>query len=1327
MSTPATVDHLPGKLNLKFRQGNDFSVTVQIGTKAVSQDGTVTFLPKDITGSTFEVYVAGFDNRGKATVVTPADGSVLISVGHEITSSMRGSVAYELVEIAADKTRKTVLVGLMKIGTPCDDGTSSCHSCGCHTDDCHCKDERDIVPCNPTGVISVNGRTGAVLIDDLIPTATSLVAGIVKVDGVTAVVDANGVLSIPPPNTSGANGTPYILPDATTTQKGGVIVGQNLNSSAGGVISAPLATVARVGVVKPGKMLGINLDGSLDVMGVPSHTHAMTDVTGLNKALDSKPTLDSVSNRLNPNVLPIASDTLNGIVKVDGTSVTIDADGTIHSHTTGLTGGTVTSVALVARPSATGIISIQGSPITTSGNITIALEDQQPHMVLAGPAFGVATTPKFRPLTCDDISDATATGLAILKASTPTAVVTALNLANVATSGSYRDLADKPVIPGTYNLPIATTSSLGGVMPDGSTIKISAAGVISGSNTYTLPVANATTLGGVIPSGNVTITSNGVIDVKLPVSAGTYTLPVANATSLGGVKQGANVTIDATGLLSVNLPTVTGGSNYTLPVANSTSLGGVMPMGNLTVNVTGGLDVNLSPYLKSSSDAEITVVARASSAAKSTILLGNDTFSFTNGKGVGFKWTDAEGLVENNPGVMSIVPSNSSYATVGFMDKRHIMAPARPGANQILQFDGANWTAATLPAGYVLPVPTATAIGGVKKGPNVTIAVDGTIDVALPASAGTYTLPVATSSILGGVKPSGNVTVNANGFIDVNVPVSAGTYTLPAANATRLGGVTVSGNISVSAGGAIDFDTTKFIPRSNLTSTYYGAPTMAMSCGTRSIGIYTDGTLGIFNGLSEISLTSMGQSQMIAESPDGAMKGKLSVTMNAITLEVKDLTKSGSIGVNPQGVTACQPPGTVVAGDTVITGSLGDDRYIHKPATATANQILTYNGTGWAAGNPDVYALPVASVTTLGGVKQGANVTIDGAGLLSVNLPENYALPVANATRLGGVMQGANTTIAANGAISVILPAAANLTGYLTKTTANTLYQPILSNVTYHESVAIPTLSAGIMSYKGEAMRNVTGVLGTTGNTTYLNGITHHAAAPNTPYGTIQGLYITDPATGCMTTNKNINIDPDSVWLNSFDPAGTSSVRVRRAGQVNIAVGDNLNKSSSINLSPLNGAVYTPPANVPIATNMMLNKEQMDSMYFPKSSNNTLGLMMMANGTGWDATGFGMLDLVDAPTVNWNATGNQFRTARLFLTTTRTMAFPTGMIPGVAYNLIVVQNVAGSGLNWDAKFFFPGKIKPVLSTAQYSIDVFTFLFDGTNLYGTMQKSFGTGV
>ena len=135
-------------------------------------------------------------------------------------------------------------------------------------------------------------------------------------------------------------------------------------------------------------------------------------------------------------------------------------------------------------------------------------------------------------------------------------------------------------------------------------------------------------------------------------------------------------------------------------------------------------------------------------------------------------------------------------------------------------------------------------------------------------------------------------------------------------------------------------------------------------------------------------------------------------------------------------------------GNITVTGTGGIDvnlgGYIPKPATATANQVLTYNGTNWLSANAAVnYILPIANATTLGGVKAGGNVTIDGTGLLSVNMPTGYTLPIANATALGGIKQGANTTIAADGAISVILPAAANLTGYLTQNTANTLYQPI--------------------------------------------------------------------------------------------------------------------------------------------------------------------------------------------------------------------------------------------------------------------------------------------
>jgi hypothetical protein len=65
--------------------------------------------------------------------------------------------------------------------------------------------------------------------------------------------------------------------------------------------------------------------------------------------------------------------------------------------------------------------------------------------------------------------------------------------ATVATSGSYADLTNKPTIPSAYTLPTATTSILGGVKVDGSSITINN-GVISapGAGGGTVLPANAT-------------------------------------------------------------------------------------------------------------------------------------------------------------------------------------------------------------------------------------------------------------------------------------------------------------------------------------------------------------------------------------------------------------------------------------------------------------------------------------------------------------------------------------------------------------------------------------------------------------------------------------------------------------------------------------------------------------------------------------------------------------------------------------------------------------------------------------------------------------------
>lgn len=99
------------------------------------------------------------------------------------------------------------------------------------------------------------------------------------------------------------------------------------------------------------------------------------------------------------------------------------------------------------------------------------------------------------------------------------------------------------------------------------------------------------------------------------------------------------------------------------------------------------------------------------------------------------------------------------------------------------------------PAAYVLPVATATVLGGVKKGANVTIAGDGTISVAAP-----YVLPIASGSVLGGIKIGSGLTEAGDGT------VSAQQYVLPIATSGALGGVKIGTTISEGGDGTINYN-----------------------------------------------------------------------------------------------------------------------------------------------------------------------------------------------------------------------------------------------------------------------------------------------------------------------------------------------------------------------------------------------------------------------------------------------------------------------------------------------------------------------------------------
>lgn len=154
-------------------------------------------------------------------------------------------------------------------------------------------------------------------------------------------------------------------------------------------------------------------------------------------------------------------------------------------------------------------------------------------------------------------SSVSAFGLTLVDDANATTARSTLGLATVAATGAYSDLSGTP---SAYTLPTSTTSVLGGVKIDGTTITIDGSGVISSATAYTLPTATTSVLGGIkIDGTTITINGSGVIS-----SASAYTLPTATTSTLGGVRiDGTTITISSGIISSGQFLEIDGGSAST--------------------------------------------------------------------------------------------------------------------------------------------------------------------------------------------------------------------------------------------------------------------------------------------------------------------------------------------------------------------------------------------------------------------------------------------------------------------------------------------------------------------------------------------------------------------------------------------------------------------------------------------------------------------------------------------------------------------------------------------------------------------------------------------
>jgi hypothetical protein len=101
---------------------------------------------------------------------------------------------------------------------------------------------------------------------------------------------------------------------------------------------------------------------------------------------------------------------------------------------------------------------------------------------------------------------------------------------------------------------------------------------------------------------------------------------------------------------------------------------------------------------------------------------------------------------------------------------------------------------------------------------------------------------------------------------------------------------------------------------------------------------------------------------------------------------------------------------------------------------------------------------------------------------------------------------------------------------------------------------------------------------------------------------------------------------------------------------------------------------------------------------------------------------FSTQTLIDAATISWDLSAGAFSTVTLG--GSRSLAAPTNQTAGASYVLIIKQDGTGSRtLSFDSVYKFPGGIDPTLSTAADSVDIISFVSDGTSMYGSFAGSF----
>ncbi len=474
--------------------------------------------------------------------------------------------------------------------------------------------------------------------------------------------------------------------------------------------------------------------------------------------------------------------------------------------TSGAGSGTVTSVAMTV-PS--GIFTILGSPITSSGTLQVGLVNQLANTVWCGPTSGAESVPTFRLLVSDDIpnlsaSKITSGTLGVDRGGTGASTLTGVLFGNG--TSAFTGIAST-----TPNQMLRVNSGGTGYewfTPDYLSNVMTSLGDMIYGNAVGLPVRR---------SGNVTTTKMFLSQTGDGTSSAAPQWSVVTASDVGGVPTSRQLTIN--------------GTSYDLSLDRSWSVGTITSLtGEATASGTGAVAVTLT------NSAVIGKVLTGLNTSGGGNIVSTDSILEAFGKvqnqitalvgGVMYEGT--WNASTNSPTITSSVGNKGDYYVVSTAGSTTIDGISDWKVGDWIIFNGSTWqkvdntdlvssvngyTGAVVLTTSDVAEGTALYFTNTRAQNAITLTTSGTSG-ASTYSGGTLNIPNYSLSGLGGVPTTRTLTINGTTFdLSADRTFSVGTVTsvalsVPTGLSVSGSPITTSGTLAISLASGYSIPTT---------------------------------------------------------------------------------------------------------------------------------------------------------------------------------------------------------------------------------------------------------------------------------------------------------------------------------------------------------------------------------------------------------------------------------------------------------------------------------------------------------------------------------------